>query len=796
MKIKNFLPFIILTSIMGIFFYQYFIFGKVPFPGDLLISEYNPWRSYSFLGYNPGSYPNKAQYFDVLRQLYPWKTEVINQFKSGDFPLWNPYSFSGTPLLANFQSAAFYPLNILYFILPQVTAWSMLIVLQSCLSILFTYLYVRKIGISIIGSVFASITFGFSAFSTVWLEYNTIGHVILWLPLIMLSIEHILEKPKTMWLIAFVFSIVSSLLGGHPQIFSYLLIFISIYFFFQLKKEKIAMFLTLLIVSIGIGAIQLLPGFELISQSARSVHPYEFLIEKILIQPWQLIMLFVPDFFGNPATRNYWLSDTYVGKITYIGLVSILLSLLSLKRYKNRYILFFLVSTLIIFLLTSSNPLTWFLYKFSIPLISTSSPTLSIFIASFSLSILTGFGIDIFLKEKLSFKNYLIWILPIIILFILLWLTIVFFPKLVHEDWIVNLSISSHNLLYSTMLLGVVFILIGIKKLKKVSLMLIILLFIIQSFDLFRSFNKFNPFVPKELVFQNIPLFEFLKNEAGIDRFWGYGSGYIEANFSTQYGLFSPDGYDPLYPRRYGEFMQSARNGKIEEQFTVQTRSDAVLAQGFGVEDLPSNKYRLKVLDTLGVKYVFDKVENGSSDKTFPKDRFQLIYNENGWKVFKNLKATPRVFLSSDYQIFKTKDQFEKLFFADSFNPSRTILLEDSDQNLYSVKNNTHNLEKVKQSISVVSYRPEKVMLNVKTDQNALLFLSDVYYPGWKAFVDGNDSKIYRADYVFRAIFVPKGNHIISFVFDSESFKIGRNISLASLLFVLIPIFYFRKYEK
>src|SRR5579864_8775020 len=175
------------------FFYKTIIHGYIPFPGDLLISEYNPWKTYSYLGYAPGSYPNKAQYFDVIRQLYPWKTLGISLLKQGQFPLWNPYNFSGTPLFANFQSAILYPLNIFYFFLSQVTAWSILVFLQPFLAGFFTYIFARKIGISKFGSVFSGIAFAFSSFLTVWLEYNTVGHVIIWLPLVLVSIEYLLE---------------------------------------------------------------------------------------------------------------------------------------------------------------------------------------------------------------------------------------------------------------------------------------------------------------------------------------------------------------------------------------------------------------------------------------------------------------------------------------------------------------------------------------------------------------------------------------------------------------------------
>ena len=115
---KKYLPLLVLTGICLLFFYKTLIFGKIPFPGDLLLTQYGPWRHVSYSGYVAGAIPSKDQYFDVLRELYPWKTLVTESLKKGVFPLWNPYNFSGAPLLANYQSQVFYPLTFLYFIMP------------------------------------------------------------------------------------------------------------------------------------------------------------------------------------------------------------------------------------------------------------------------------------------------------------------------------------------------------------------------------------------------------------------------------------------------------------------------------------------------------------------------------------------------------------------------------------------------------------------------------------------------------------------------------------------------------
>jgi len=118
---KRALPCIFLILVAGIFFYQSIFFGRIPFPGDMLIAQYVPWKYEAILGFNPGSYPNKAQYFDVLQQLFPWKQLVVDQIQSGKVPLWNPYNFSGAPLLANIQSAVFNPIQSYFFLYPITT---------------------------------------------------------------------------------------------------------------------------------------------------------------------------------------------------------------------------------------------------------------------------------------------------------------------------------------------------------------------------------------------------------------------------------------------------------------------------------------------------------------------------------------------------------------------------------------------------------------------------------------------------------------------------------------------------
>ncbi len=712
---------------------------------------------------------------------------MIDSLKNLQLPLWNPYNFVGSPLLANFQSAVFYPLNFIYLLTTKLIAWSILVILQPLLAAFFTYLYARKIGLGKLGAIFASTSFAFSSFMTVWLEYNTIGQVVLWLPLLLLSIEKLLEKRERKWILIFVFAILSSLLAGHIQIFVYILGFSIIYFLFrnksldtQIFNRKLLFFGLLIILSLGIGAIQLLPGIELITQAARSPHQYDILVNKILIQPYQLVMFFVPDFFGNPATRNYWLLDTYVGKVTSIGITATIFMLFGIFSRKNPFKQFFLWTAFIVLILVTNNPLTSFIYKINLPLISGSAPTLGVFLFCFAVSLLAGFGIDFLQKENVRVKKYLYFVMPVILFFLLLYVVTLFLQRTNAYGLGIQLQISMHNLSYSIALIVISASLLLLTVLnKKLRYFLLVGLFLINIFDLWHSFEKFNPFSPKELVFPNAQVLNFLHDKAGINRFWGYQAANIEANFATEYRLFSPQGYDPLYPKRYGEFIQSTVNGKIATEFTDQTRSDANISQA---GNLGKNPYRLKILDLLGVKYILDRAENASTQKDFPADRFNLVYEQDGWKIFENIKVLPRVFLVSNYKVFKNREEFEKLFFAQDFNSLKTILLEQEPAEHL---NNIYHLS----NLQVLSYNPNEIRIATQADGQGLLFLSDTYYPGWKAYVDGKETEILRADYAFRAVVVPQGDHKITFIYNPFSFRLGLYLSILSGLFFFLFLF-------
>lgn len=793
--IKRFWPIIFFLLILVFFFWPSFSKGWLPFPGDLVVGNYAPWSSYSHLGYSPGGVPHKAQGIDVVRMFFPWKHFSVEMIKRGELPFWNPYNFSGNPHLANLQTGIFYPFNIIFLLFPFNFAWLIFIILQPFLACLFTYLFLREIRVSRVGSVFAGMAFAYSLYFTVWLEWGNIGHAILWLPLALFLIEKIIKKLEMKWILLFIFSLASSILAGYIQATIYLFLVVFAYFFFRIlslgeqkdRRSKVVAVLVAGVTALLLCSVQLLPTWEIFQLSARKAYSPEKISELLL--PWFYpIASFVPDFFGNPASRNYWYPGTYIERVSYIGVIPLFFALISVfYRRKEKMVLFFVSLVVAVLLLALNLPPARFFYGMKIPIISTTVPTRILYILAFSMAVLAGLGVDFYLKNR-KVKKVASLAFLFLGFYVFFWLFTFIAPNIFPNHWWLSyLNISQRNLILPTTFafLGTTLIVFSSwRNNQKVIFWVIIL---ITVFDLLFYFKKITPFSPPEFIYPETEIMKFLQENAGINRFWGYGSGYIESNFSTFTRTYAVDGYDPLFIRRYGELISASDNGKIKDPIP---RADVVLAGGYGQEALRENPFRQQLLNLLGVKYILQKdeglVDEWQPDyQTFPQEIYELIWQKGKWQVYENKSVLPRFFLVGDYQVEKDKQKIVDLIFDPEFPLRKKVILEESlpsdfvlDKDLVG---QVENLE----------YQANKVEFKISSSGNGLLFLSDNFYPGWKAKIDDQETKVYRANYAFRAIFVPQGEHRVVFSYCPDSLKWGAVLSLIGLGIVIILVKYY-----
>src|SRR5262249_27600020 len=87
-------------------------------------------------------------------------------------------------------------------------------------------------------------------------------------------------------------------------------------------------------------------------------------------------------------------------------------------------------------------------------------------------------------------------------------------------------------------------------------------------------------------------------------------------------------------------------------------------------------------------------------------------------------------------------------------------------------------------SATVTSYASDDVHVHISTSSDAWLVLSDTYYPGWRATVDGQPAQVLRGDVLFRVVAIPGGEHDVEFSFDPPSVLVGFPISVVALVVV------------
>ena len=163
--IKKNIWFLLLVIFIFSFFWQFFIRGLLPIPSDTIVGLYHPFRD-AYVKENPRGIPYKNFLItDPVRQIIPWKSLSIDVTSNFQMPLWNPYEMAGKPLLANFQSSPFYPLNILLFIKPFNLSWSIFVMLQPLMGAYFMYLYLKNLKLDIRAVILGSFSFALGGFS-------------------------------------------------------------------------------------------------------------------------------------------------------------------------------------------------------------------------------------------------------------------------------------------------------------------------------------------------------------------------------------------------------------------------------------------------------------------------------------------------------------------------------------------------------------------------------------------------------------------------------------------------------
>ncbi len=707
--------------------------GKIPTAFDTIVGLYHPYRDFYQKEYPRGIPFKNFLITDPVRQTYIWKDLSIKILKDKEIPSWNPYEMAGKPLAANFQSAAFYPLNVLMFF-NFTFGWSFLIVSQSVLTGIFAYLYLKNLKLHQASATLGSIAFSYSGVVVSWLTWGTIVHTFMWLPLCLYAVDKLLVTRNIKFLFLLFLALTFSILAGHPQSLLYLVIVTNAYFFLRFvengkKIKSLFQFYIAVLLSLAITSFQWVSLLNFLNLSARLSDRQFNQIEGWFL-PWQNLVQFVsPDFFGNPATLNYSGVFNYAEFVGYIGVIPLIFAFFSLIKI-NRTIIFFGLCLLVSLIFALPTGISSLPYALNIPLFSSLQPSRLILIVGFSLSVMSAFGMNHLIKKTINMKH-LLFLLPLVTIFSVLWILMLspqFLGMIVEQK-----QIAARNLILPSALFGIacflMFFFVFFKN-KKVRSFILIILVVATVFDVLRFAQKFTPFTDSSYAYPNTKALEFLKSQKGQFRVANLDRRIMAPNFFTFYRIQTIEGYDPLYLDSYAQYIASMERGK----------PDASKPYGFNRIITPQ-RYESELFDFLNVKYVLSLSEINS-----PK--LKKVYEEGETKIYENINVYPRA------------------FFVSSVTPSKNSIAQINEVDLKKVAvvdDIQADMDYSYGEVVTTEYSENSVKIATYNKGNGFMVLSDTFYPTWKATIDKVPVKIYRTNHAFRGIFVPRGNHTIIF---------------------------------
>ena len=735
---------------------------------------------------------------DLTSFFYPFRFTWVEALRQGHFPFWTPYIKCGVPVFATIQAGVLYPLSLLYFFLPLDLAFNWTIILHFFLVAVFTYAFMRELGATAQGALTAALAFLFSGYLiSVHNVLNTLLSVS-WYPIVMLCGCRLVQYGKMRWAVASAVAFCCMFLGGGMEIviftFASLLLLCLYPELLPLRitekspslKLRLGLLGLTLVLFLSICMVQIIPFMELYFRSERYGGVDLGEATRWSLAPRDLIYFLLPDLYGQRLSPDrYWKLQNYL-KTIYVGPVIFLLAGIYFVRQGKRSLPLLLALGLVLVLaLGKYTPLYPFLYKHLPLFASLRYPAKFLFLFVFYLCVASGLGLDVLSQRFSEKRRPAPWLTSLQVAVVMalagLFLLALFKPARMLvpvPEWTRNsldpiyLPMVLHNFkrLLLLTILTLIIIFFGLRhKLTRIGSPLLLMLL---GLDLFLGNWGYvtkldaNNFHAKTAMIRTLKadgdLFRFHvmteKRDLSVIAMKNYREFHLRRkevlgfDLMMEHHLFDIDGYNvPLQPH-YEEFIRFIRNQ-------------------------PLSSIR-NLLDMLNVKYVL-------SGNHVDVPGYSLVREGAGTnKLYQNGNWLPRAFLVKKFKVLESGQEFAQAFIESDINLRETVLLETQPFRFLTLKKQP-SIPTLSPAVKIVKYENNRMVLDVSTPQAAFLFMSETYYPGWKAYVDGREEEILRANYAFRAIPVGPGSHRIEVVYQSLSFKIGLAVSLLTI-FLLI----------
>lgn len=768
---KTLLPILLLTSLASLYFWSVL-------DGKFLLTER-----------------------DLSVFFIPPRVFWTGALRGGEFPLWNPYSYAGHPLFATLQPGVLYPINLLLLVIPFDLAFNWTIIIHYILSGAFTYALLRELRASASGALAGAFIFMLSGY--LFSVHNVMSTLfsVAWFPGALFTHIRTLRKGSASYAVATAMVLSMMFLGGGIEILfgTLLVLFMAAIYPSVILVEgftrtgllqRVGLFVMSVFLFIALSAIQLLPFLELAAESTRAGGLSFFEATSWSFDFKDFIQFFIPDPYGYGTSNDkYWNNQSWL-KTVYLGGVPFLLSVFFILKKRKRALPVILSGLLFLVLAMGRNtPLYRLLYDY-LPFIGKIRyPVKFLFVPFLFIAISAGLGLDS-LKEGLKAADKrtsgAIWVILAFATAAALalggldyfepgisgYLITKGFDYPEYNKATINIFNAKRVLFFFIVTAGALYA--GMKT--RSGHLAAVLLISILGIDLFFAHNGYYFETPAKEYHDKGPVLDFLaKDTSGLFRVYttprtakqgtitlsnekkSGSSGFdIEkekiSGYSLEHKVFDTGGV---------EVMKRADYSSIQELLATQAGPDAT-----------------NILKMLNVKYLISIPEIGS--KEWKRIDFRgWSSGDEAFKIYENQDFLPRHYMVYDYNVIKKPDEFVSNLLNRGFDPGSAVLLEEDPEVL---KSETPG----KFSVEPISYRNNSSEIKVNTDKDGILVASESFFPGWKAFVDGKEAKLLKADLVLRAVALKAGEHTVRFEYFPASFKIGAAISAATVAFIIL----------
>lgn len=745
--------------------YHQVAFGGKTFDTSRLVTGVN--------GTNPPTGVTRAVIVDNIRPdkaagawaTYPWAQVTHRQIAQGEWPVWNPDEGTGEPLAGNAQSATFNPLLLAVFLHPTTRTWDLSLLFAFMLGAVATYAFLRRLGLCHLAAIAGSGAFTMSGFFAMDTS-DTFVQVAIYLPLLFLGVDLVVSSPRLRWVGVMGVVVAGTILAGMPEETFFILVAATAYAGYRVanapkaQRGCVASRLGgsgLLALALAGPFLLLFGQFLLFSTNSHGVTTGSATATTPALLYW------LEPFWSGPLASSHL--PVFGGDRGWCGTAVATLAVAGIgasRVMRRSGGWFFLGLATVVVLKNHAIPgVQWIghLPVFSRANFVAFAPP----VAQFCLAVGAAVGIHAIAADELHWRRLLIAIAAAAAAVLVVLgsgrglLKEFLRPDVVRNDVVALLA-------GGTVLATCLYCALGHPSVSQRTVLAATAAAVVLL-ELFVLFPE-GIYAPLANPYEKPPWLSLIAPASPGQpppRVFGF-DGLLYPNTAGVFGLEDVRTLNALYVSRYATYIRD---------FVSQTFTDRFTGTGMPQTEVEGNP----MFNLLGVDYVLaDTTPIDPSAGPSGTGQYLPIGSEVGiLQVFRNTEALPRALVVQDIQrvsgvtaavsYLKSHGTAEPdgTTRVTTFDPSTQAVVEVGQSVGTDLSSPVPSTSAPARSAQIISYADDRVVVHVSAGSAGLLVLTDAYYPGWQATVNGRRAKVLPTDVAFRGVPIGEGTSTVVF---------------------------------